>query len=331
MSTSNGRERKRWIQRAVELDEPLRWGCSSKGWRCCTNVRVPVRPYDMVRLRHSLESPAHELINSETVTFTWDEAGVLHGLLATEPHPEGTVCTFLEEVTNVNAQRMRDTDPDRFAGLPQRVQDAANSDHDGEWRVAALCRVHTGRPEACRGFPFQRDPAREQREHKSPVIQMFHCGTCSLPGETTVRRILEGNDLDAFWRADDAWLATTRYAHGCGLANIDHPDYRRLPLDAAALTELWVATYVPDTNPRVFERFGEQWRSPLDIDGDRDLYRMMLGELIERVDAAVEASGLDPASLGGPDEDWPRPELDHLLDGARLLLPLIEVDSRPAA
>ena len=198
----------------IALDEPLQWSCSSKGWNCCTNVRIPVRPYDMIRLRHSLESPAHELINSETVTFTWDEAGVLNGLLAIEPHPEGSVCTFLEDVTNLDAKRRRDTDPDRFAGLPQRVQDAANSDHDGEWRVAALCRVHTGRPEACRGFPFQRDPAREQREHESPVIQMFRCGTCSLPGETTVRQILEGNGLDVYWRADDAWLAATRYARG---------------------------------------------------------------------------------------------------------------------
>ena len=311
------------VFRPVALDQPLQWSCSSKGWNCCTNVRIPVRPYDMIRLRHSLASPAHELINSETVTFTWDPAGVLNGLLATEPHPEGTMCTFLEEVTNVDVRRIRDTDPDRFAGLAARVRDAANSDRGGEWRVAALCRVHAGRPEACRGLPFQRDPAREQREHESPAIQMFRCGSCSLAGETTVRQILEGNGLDAYWRADDAWLAATRYAHGRGAAKIDHRDYRRLPLDASALTELWVATYVPDTNERVIERFGYQWRSPLDLDGDRDLYRMMLEEFVERVDTAVEQSGLEPESLGGPGEDWPRPDLERLLDPSRPILPVV--------
>ncbi len=332
MTDPTMRHRKRIKLRPVDLDEPLRWGCSSKGWHCCVDMHVPLRPYDMVRLRHAAGRPAQEIINDQLVTFAWDESGFLTGRLATQPYErDREACVFFEELTNVQARALREDEPERFASLPDHVRQAAESERAGEWRIAGLCGVHAGRPEACRGYPFQRDPARERREHDSPVVSVGRCGTCALSGNTTVREVLTENELDEFWRADDAWLEVARYAHSRGAANIDDSDYRRLPLEAAALTELWVATYVPDTNASVLEHFGEQWRSPLDLDGDRDLYRVMLEEFIERVDAAVERSGLDPTSLGGPDEDWPRPDLDRLLDGARLLLPLTDVNSRPAA
>ena len=73
----------------------------------------------------------------------------------------------------------------------------------------------------------------------------------------------------------------------------------------------------------MLDRFGEQWRSPLDLDALDDLYRMLLEEFVERVDAAVEQSGLDPESLGGPGEDWPRPDLERLLDPSRPILPVV--------
>ncbi len=332
MTDPTARRRRQIKLRPVELDEPLRWGCSSKGWHCCVDMHVPVRPYDMLRLRHEVGKPAQHLINDQMVTFSWDESGFLTGRLATRPYErDREACIFFEELTNVQARALRENEPGRFATLPDHVRQAATSERAGEWRIAGLCGVHAGRPEACRGYPFQRDPARERREHDSPVVSVGRCGTCSLSGNTTVREVLTENNLDEFWRADDAWLDVARYAHSRGAANIDDPDYRRLPLDRSALTELWVATYVPDTTERVIERFGEQWRERIDIEGDRDLYRMLLEEFIERVDTAVEASGLAPEVLGGPDEIWPRPDLDHLLDAARPLLPVIEVGDRPAA
>ena len=56
-------------------------------------------------------------------------------------------------------RRIRDQDPARFAGLPPGVQRHADARADREWKVAGLCGVHSGRPEVCRGFPYQRLPA----------------------------------------------------------------------------------------------------------------------------------------------------------------------------
>ena len=43
---------------ALDPDAPMRWGCSLKGWNCCVDKAIPVRPYDMLRLRHALEVPS---------------------------------------------------------------------------------------------------------------------------------------------------------------------------------------------------------------------------------------------------------------------------------
>ena len=133
--------------RRVDPDAPLRWGCSLKGWNCCIDAGIAVRPYDMLRLRHATGRPAHELVNDATVTFAWEAgSGILLGRLAHRPYEGGRVaCVFLEELTNLDVQRVRDEDPERFAGLPEHVQRAAGSSARsstrGEWKVAGLCGV----------------------------------------------------------------------------------------------------------------------------------------------------------------------------------------------
>lgn len=313
--------------RPIEPDEPIRWGCSGKGWHCCVDKVIPVRPYDLVRLRHAVRQPSEWLINHQYVTFVWDGTGALVGYLAqVEYERTRKACVFYEEVTNVRAREIRDTDPERFASLPENVRRAADSTAHGEWRVAGLCKAHLNRPEACRGFPFQRDPQREFREQASPTVQLFRCGTCALSTPTTPREVMADNQLDPFWRADDAFLAVTRYLRSRGASHLKPPGYTALPLADHDRAELWAAMYAPDTNAAVAAAFPEQWRAELDLDGDQAIYRMLLELTLERVDALVAESGLDPATLGVAGEPpRERPDLDRLFDpGRELFLPVLQ-------
>jgi hypothetical protein len=93
----------------VQWDEAVLWGCSLKGWNCCVDKGITVRPYDIVRLRHALGRPAQEITADQTVTFAWHgPTGALIGSLAHKPYTPGHVaCVFFDEVTNVSARALR--------------------------------------------------------------------------------------------------------------------------------------------------------------------------------------------------------------------------------
>lgn len=305
----------------VALDEVISWGCSGKGWNCCTDKAIPVKPYDMVRLRHATSKPSQALINERIVHFDWDDAGTLAGWLAQRPYEANRVaCLFFEEVTNRDAVRMRAEDPERFAAMPQAVRDAADRPQGGTWRVAGLCGVHQGRPGACRGYPFQRDPRWSDHPERA-AGQIFNCGSCALAERTTVREVMLDNDLVPFWQADDAYRAVAQYLHARGFANISDRRYRALPVDLQQRANVWLALYVPDANPRVRAAFPDHWLTPHDIEGDRQVYRMLLEDVLDRADAMVAASGIDPERLGGPGATAERPDIAALLAPAREALP----------
>ncbi|MQA00983.1 MAG: hypothetical protein GEU80_16990 [Dehalococcoidia bacterium] len=324
-TNSNPRQWKSLAAHAIDFDEPIHWGCSGRGWHCCTDKVIPVRPYEVIRLRHAMRQSGRDLLNSGLVTFVWDAAGTLVSYLRQVPYERTRkACVFYEEVTNIDARRIREEAPERFAGLPEQVQRAADSDARGEFRVAGLCNAHQHRPEACRGFPFQRDPARERNPEDASGLQVFRCGTCALSTPTTPRAVMLDNDLEEFWRADDAFLAVSRYLQSRGLARVVHADYRSLHLTDEQRTELWASMYVPEAVPEVIERFPEQWLAPMDLEGDREIYRLVLEALLDRVDALVAERGTGPADLGPRDRaPVSRPDLASMLDPARALLPVV--------
>jgi hypothetical protein len=318
--------RKSW---PVDADGPIRWGCSGKGWNCCVGVGIAVRPYDMLRLRHAAGRPAQDLVNDATVTFEWEPgSGILLGRLAHRPYERGRVaCVFLEELTNLDVRRIRDEDPRRFEALPAGVQRAADARDDREWKVAGLCGVHSGRPEVCRGFPYQRLPALDGSAEGATVHQGFRCGSCAHATPTTPRAILEGETLGGYWRADDAFRQLCRYLHAHGAANSRDPAYRHLLPDATQRLELWAALYLLDTHPRLATRFDGRWRTPLDIEGDAAAYRALLDDVLEQVEARIARSGRAAEDLGMPGDHIEPPDLDALLDPGRALLPA-EADVR---
>ncbi len=308
----------------LQPDEPIHWGCSLKGWNCCVDKGIPVRPYDMVRLRHSLQQPAHEITADKTVTFAWHGAtGALVGSLAHRPYTPGHLaCIFLEEITNVSAARMRAEDPERFASMPLSVQRAADATAANEYGVAGLCVAHLNRPDVCRGFPFQRraqvDPSGMTVE--LGMMRVNVCGSCALTTPTTPREAV-GSEAFEYWRANDAFSATLAYLRSRGAARVQVEGYRPLPVSDADLTQLWAAMYLPDSDATILQRFPEQWRAPLDIEHDRVIYRMLLDQALDRLDRVIADSGIDPGSLGFADvEPVQRPNLDALLDPARPIL-----------
>jgi hypothetical protein len=314
----SGNERFRALPaRPVDADAPIHWGCSGRGWNCCTDKAIAVRPYDMVRLRHALRRSSQDLVNDGTVTFHWEPDGSMLGRLPRVPYESNrTACAFYEEVTNLRAREIRDQDPGRFASLPEPVRRAADSHGRGEWRVAGLCGIHRHRPEACRGFPFQRDPLATDG---GAVKQIFRCGSCALSRETTPREVLEENEIAPFWRADDAYRQVARYLHARGAARDASAGYRTLPLDDTARAELWAAMYVPDGHPEVAERFPQQWLADDDPAGDLEILRLAMEQTLQRIDALVVAAGAAPDDLGSTRARAERPDLGRLLDPTRPL------------
>ena len=311
---------KRLSGRPLDPDETIHWGCSLKGWNCCVDKGIVVRPYDMVRLRHATGRSSTELTADGTVTFAWHPpTGALVGSLAHRPYEGGRVaCVFLDEVTDARARELRDTNPEAFRALPERVQHSADAPARQPWRVAGLCSVHTGRPEVCRGFPFQRFAQVEAGGANTDVHvqQVFQCGSCAHSTPTTAREVMDGEGLDEYWRANDAFSAVIAYYRVLGAGRTGDPATDTLPLDERERAELWGRMYLPDVDEAILARCGEQWRTPLDIEGDRTVYRMLLDQALDRVQNVASERGVDVSAHSDV-----RPDLDALLDPARQPLP----------
>lgn len=312
--------------RPIDPDATTQWGCSMKGWNCCVDKGIAVRPYDMIRLRHALGRPSLEIVNDDIVQFAWHpSSGILVGSLPQRPYGNGQVaCTYLDVVTNVSAREMREADPERFATMPQPVQRAAGSTASGEWDVAGLCRIHDARPEVCRGLPFQRvaTAAPDGSPDSIEVHAVFRCGSCALSTATTPRDVLAGESIDEFWRARHAMRQVEAYLRSIGIANVSHPYYRAFPADEVA--RLWTLMYLPDEDEAIAAKFPEQWREPADIEGDRQIHRRVMERTLERAGELIAASG-EPAAAWGPrDAESERPDLDAALDPQLDMLPLAE-------
>ena len=308
--------------RPIELDEPLDWACSSRGWNCCVGNAIPLTPYDVVRVRHAKHKTSQQLIDDDMITFEW-RGGLMTAWFAQLPFQGNQrACIFYEELTNDGIRRVRDEEPERFASFPPEVQRAA--DRTGDYRVTALCAIHSSRPEACRAFPFMlRSDWNEQPEQ--PAAEVVHrCGTCALKQKTTVRQVLLENGLDEFWRPAETWRIVKLYLVSRGLGYASDPKYRSLPLDLETRTEIWNNCFNPDAFDAVTERFPDQWHTSEDLDGDDQILRLVLTSTLDRVDALVADSGVaidDLGLIGEPPAV--RPDLDRLLDPSRPVLPVI--------
>ena len=235
----------------VDPDATVRWGCSMKGWNCCVDKGITVRPYDMLRLRHAIGLPSRQLIEDGTVTLAWDPA-------------DGSLTGSLTEIVQRAADLMR-----------------------GEWDVAGLCMIHSGRPEACRGFPYQRRSAlnADGSASATEVHQVTRCGSCALSTPTTPREVLEGEQIADYWQAADAFRRVERYLHSLGIANVEHQDFRAHSLHSVG--EIWAQLYLPDEDTDVAEEFPDQWRESIDVEGDLLIYRRVLDRAMDRAEQLI--------------------------------------------
>lgn len=313
--------------RPLEPDIAIDWACSARGWNCCVDKSIPVYPYDLIRLRHALGRSAQELINDGTVTFTFvPSSGALTGVLARRPYEQGhEACVFLDEVTPADLRARAEASPDSFRAFPEFVQRAAGS-ASSDWRVAGLCGAHTGRPLACRSFPFARQRVFERGiANEVRVNQVNYCGSCAFGNVTTTpREVLLDQDIEDYWRAGDVFEELTVYLRSLGLARLRLVEgYAALPIDESRLTQLWASLYVPEANAAVIERWGDSWREHDDPARDLATYRVLVESVLADAEALVEGSGVDSATLGLELERGGarRPDLDALLEPSRALLP----------
>ena len=310
--------------RLTQLDAPVSWDCSSRGWNCCVDKGIPLTPYDVIRLRHSSKKTSQSLIDDSIMTFEW-RGGLMAAWLAQVAYQGNRrACVYYEELTNTDVRRIRDEDPERFASLPPAVQRAADSSQGGSYRVAGLCGTHLNRPEACRAFPFMLRSDWADHPDEAPVEEVHRCGTCALSTKTTARQVMLDNGLDEFWRPAEAWRIIKLYLVSRGLGHASDPKYRSLPLDLPTRTDIWNNCFNPDAFDAVTERFPDQWHTSEDLAGDDQILRLLLTATLDRVDKLVAESGIaieDLGLIGEPPAD--RPDLDRLLDPSRPVLPVI--------
>ncbi len=179
--------------------------------------------------------------------------------------------------------------------------------------MAALCRAHRNRPEVCRALPFQRlVEARPDGELVVDVRELHRCGSCAIAEASTPRRLFADDGIHEYWHALDAYWQVERYLVGLGAANVEHERYARL--DAGAV-ELCRSLYLAADAGPVAQRFPEQWREPLDQEGDREIFALQLEHVLDRVDALAE--GRRPELGVAGEEPPPRPDVRALLDPAR--------------
>lgn len=290
----------------IPLDEEISWGCSAQGWNCCVDKDIPVRPYDVHRLAEATGTSARQLIDGGTVALEWDGYGILGGWLATRPYEDGDpgserhACIFYEEVTAANARRIRDTEPERFRALPPSVREGVTDGGEagkagepadaGERRLAGLCNAHTGRPGACRGFPFQHRASEGAGSEDGVAVRVFDCGGCALAEPTTPRQVLLDNGVAEYGRADEAYRAAVQYMHKCGLANLSNSAYRQLPLPPDERLALWTNLYAGDGS-----------------------YLDLLEATLEDAERLVATSGIPRDQLGGAGAPIARPDVAALL------------------
>lgn len=283
-------------RRFIPLDGEVTWACSGQGWNCCVDKEIPLRPYDVHRLAEATGTPARTLLDEGVFTLEWDGYGLLGGWLATRPYEgERHACVFYDEVTTRDARLLRETEPGRFRALPSSVRESASE--PGERRVAGLCNVHTGRPEACRAFPFQRHALWEDQPHRA-AARVFDCGPCALAEPSTPRQVMLDNGLEPYWRAGEAYRAVAQYLHKAGLANLRNSTYRPLPLSPGERLAFWTALFV-----------------------SHQPYPAALEATLDAADALVVASGIPREHLGGPGQPIPRPDTAAHLDASRAVLP----------
>jgi hypothetical protein len=296
---------------ALDLDAPISWSCSAQGWNCCVGTLIPVRPFDMIGLSRATGRPASRLLEDDTVALEWDGAGILVGWLHQQPAAGGALaCTFYQQFTADEVRSMREGDPERFLALPAPVRAAAESAAGGE-RIAGLCGVHEGRPEACRSFPFRRDPFWHDRPDRA-AIRVSDCGTCALAEATTARAVMLDNGLIDYWRADEAYRAVAGYLHGLGLARTRAPGYRPAPVDADAQERLWRALFEADAHPST---------SAHTLHDDARAFARTLESVLATAHALLDRAGVTSEHLGPPSAPPERPDLGALLNPARPVLP----------
>ena len=94
------------MNKPLPLDGVINWGCSAKGWNCCVDQLIEIRPYDMIRLRHALERSSDELMGAETVMFEFAPAtGRLLGRLPQPDRGDGHPGCRFPEATKPRARR----------------------------------------------------------------------------------------------------------------------------------------------------------------------------------------------------------------------------------
>lgn len=159
----------------VQIDESFRFGCSPTVVcfnECCADLSLTLSPYDVLRLRRSLQMPSRQF---------------LQGFTRTEPDPTtGFPCVSL---------RMNDDDR-RSCPL---VRESG-------------CSVYADRPGACRTYPLGRGAEvgeDDQISEQYVLVQEEHCSGFQSGPWWTVENWLRDQGMDEYVLCNDRYLRLT--------------------------------------------------------------------------------------------------------------------------
>lgn len=205
--------------KTLRMDDEFKFECTGCG-KCCFNNDIILNSYDLIRLRHSLKLPTHEILQRGILEFyIGPNSGlpvITFKFKSVSDDGSITCCPFLVPALNIDKvmDRLKSVagkDANKFDKLVAKYKADPNSlkeDLRGIEVDKWLCRVHDDRPIICRLFPCGRIQSINTKNNK--VEEKFilqdskedrkYCPGFKTNKKTTLKAFLDSQKL---WHSRD--------------------------------------------------------------------------------------------------------------------------------
>ena len=211
-------------RKTLNMSDKFKFQCNGCG-KCCFNNDIVVNLYDLIRLRHGLKKPTHEILKEEYINFYIGSSSGLPiiSLNFKRLNEHLTICPFLvpaldfndvmkkiEEVAKGDKEKMKQMLED-YKKNPESLKKDLSGVKVDRW----LCLVHKDRPIICKLYPCGRlqevnQKTKEVKEHF--IVQDDEESKKFCPGFNTEKETSLADFLATqnFWHSKQGSATFTR-------------------------------------------------------------------------------------------------------------------------
>lgn len=154
-------------RKTLDMKDTFEFECIGCG-KCCFNQNIVVNVYDLIRLRHAVKLPTHELLKKDYINFYLGPTSGLPVITLNykkvDENSKFTVCPFLMPALNFNDviakfKELCNGDEIKIKEMIEKYKtdpESLKKDLSGIKIDKWLCAIHEDRPIICRLFPCGR-------------------------------------------------------------------------------------------------------------------------------------------------------------------------------